>query len=786
MSNSSGNSGVAATRRAIEALDRLLPRYRIAVLLLTAYLAFFYRLCRQAPASTVPTTESGVDLLDPAAGEPLTRTSVLARVRAEAQVAVAGDAAVGEGGAAVRRPAVVRRDANDAARRVGTIRKEIRKEVLYSEGAQGLEGPDADERADVAELVGRARALTAKAAAGREGGDGSRHGEGHRLPSELAAIHTSLGAIHSAHAEFQAALRELGLAIGAAADAGDAEGVALGLATSAQLKLKHYRYQSAQAGFETAFRQGEDSGVLANGTRAAVLSNAGWAALLSGSPITAESHFLTALISAGHRSGDHSSSAAVLLKASCHARRDGLDGHRAIALTGLSLVFFRRQPSSTITLKATSREDRSVRRAQELVECAALLLRGGAAELDRPEDEVRIRHALGLAQLALGSAEAARRQHHRAVHLGAGRGGGDPCRAAGGDLPLCSHGALHLGLTAAVAGNITLGERHVDGLLARADARAALNETGQWFARFARGHEWLPGEGSDGAAFLASLAGRAVGLLFGDGAAGDSRSALRLLTDHGRLLLHAGRPPAEALASLRRARRLFGGAASNIPVSSTTGSRRDREAATLHGLLGEAHYRSGHADRAVCSFRRALVLERQAAAKAGGRCPLGAQRRLAASHAALGKARILTAGASPQRWRDAVRGLQEGRSAARLARLGPEDPLALGLEATYWRAARLAHRRGAFQTCPGPRDALLYGPTCEAPEVVAPSTLDETGSASYAGDSAISEGDRAESSEVAIGSSEGESSSLPSVPCSGSCAPSGASPARAVVAAAEV
>jgi tetratricopeptide (TPR) repeat protein len=319
--------------------------------------------------------------------------------------------------------------------------------------------------------------------------------------------------------------------------------------------------------------------------------------------------------------------------------------------------------------------------------------------------EPRVWTALGFARQALAETSAARRYHRRAAL----RELSDPALTAASqspdeyvtcataaDLSSCSHNALHLGLVDFGAGNASLGVGHVELLLSRTDAVSA--EAAEWLTRFARATAWVP----SGRDFGGFLLGRVEPLLKSEG---EARLA-RHFVEYGRFLLANRDKPAKlkrALTQLSRARDIIEKADLDVGMG-------DVEVASLYSTMGAVQHQVGDIQQAVESFENALKYDRRAAA-AGGKPDY---KRMLLSHANLGAMRLQLAGSDSRRWRVAIEDLSDGRRMAREAGLSLLDPIVQKFEASYRNAMRLAHHRGMLDTCPGPLDAFLYGPTCSS------------------------------------------------------------------------
>jgi len=235
-------------------------------------------------------------------------------------------------------------------------------------------------------------------------------------------------------------------------------------------------------------------------------------------------------------------------------------------------------------------------------------------------------------------------------------------------------------------------------------AAAATAEAAEWLARFAKAVAWFP----NGHGFAVLLARRAAPLL----RESDKDSTAGHLAEFGRLFLEA-RPslPAEAASALRRAAQLLNASNEGMLLEENH-TWPLQELAALHGAAGRASYQAGDVVVAIDSFELALDLNRQAVAVRGDQ---ENYKRLVVSQVDLAMVLLGTAtlrGGNQGAWRASLGHFREARHAARLGHLEPNDEVMISLEATYFRALRLAHRRGVLNSCPGPLDALLYGISC--------------------------------------------------------------------------
>jgi len=635
------------------AAERFMVRHRTSSALIFAYCSFFYRLYDEAgklgavgPGPVATELATGTMMLDPEAGMPLTRASVLARVR----VADHGRRA----GAGLRREGAGKPDEKVS---------EDDDPMTLLEGALGVAASEKEPK---------------------------------RRAHLLAESYTALGNIHSARGHYYEMLHAMSLALRASADSGDNEAVSNLQVALGHLELKHHRYYAAGTRFEDALQTSAGANI-SNATRVEALAGLGWAALVQGSGEVAGGRFLEALAWAPPSKLSVSVAVSIAVAAArregCRVRLDGLDAPRALSLAGLGLMSARAANGAIIRDGDGDGAMDGRRSSAILLDCAVSLFQGLSAPLQDP----RTWGVLGLARHTLHEMAAAKRYHQRAA-LRERRDSalvmaipGDSTCATAADLPACSHNALHLGLADFGAGNAPLGMRHVDVLLSRTSEIAV--EAAEWLTRFARAHAWAPA-GHDFAAFLL---GRVEPLLKGEG---EARMAKHFV-DHGRFLL-AGESPARfkrALSQLGRARVIV----ERVDIGWT-----DSEVAQLYSTMGSVQHQVGQVEEAVLSFENSLKFDRQSAAASAR----PNHKRLLLSHANLGAARLQLAGTNPQRWRVALKDMNDGRQAAHKAGLSLLDPIMKELEDSYRNAMRLAHRRGMLATCPGPLAAFLYGPSC--------------------------------------------------------------------------
>jgi len=648
-------------RRMMSWFEQFIVRHRTTLALIFGYCSFFRRIYDESgkfgnPAlGPVPTPlSSGQMLLDPSVVEPLTRSSVLSRLKTL-------NASGKSTGAGLRRE------------KPAQWNKEVIQEAEMPEDPLGRIEKALQLLVAKEDPVHRARLLT--------------------------ETYTSLGYIHSAHGRYYEMLHAMALALRTSASAGDNDTVSELHVTLGNLELKHHRYYAAGTRFEDALQSGQGAN-FNNFTRVEALAGLGWAMLMQANPKAAGTHFLTALgwLRSGATLNDSLfvATSDAVDRHGCRAHLDGLDGVRVLALAGLGLAS---------AFPAVSKDHKPVFRA---IDCAVSLFQGVPKQFQEPY----VWHALGLARHVMidpsvspaARLAATRRYHHRAAM----QGHQDPSISVSGkdaptlshivtmcataaDLTSCAQNALHMGLVDFSAGNSSLGMSHVEQLLSRTGEVSA--EAAEWLIRFARAHAWTP----SGASFASFLLGRAEPLLRSEG---EARLA-RHLFDHGRLLL-AQRKPFQlkrGLSQLSRARDII--EKGNVGWS-------DAEVAGFYSTVGAGQHEAGQIEDAIRSFEKAL--EHGKRAVAGG--DLQSRKRLLLAHANLGALRLQVAGADPRRWRVALADLQEGRRSAREAGLSSIDPVVKGLEDSYRTAMRLAHRRGVLQTCPGPLDALLYGLSC--------------------------------------------------------------------------
>jgi len=286
------------------------------------------------------------------------------------------------------------------------------------------------------------------------------------------------------------------------------------------------------------------------------------------------------------------------------------------------------------------------------------------------------------------------------------------------ELTQCSQSALHLGLAEYTLGNASLGVAYVDHLLASVSSAAQRGtakgnmeaakdveeEAAEWLQRFVRATLPTPPEhGLTGRrwniverhrCFAMHLLSRALPLLLRSAAAGaavrkEPRLA-RLVVELQQLMqLSLGVCPA-ALDEVRLRLEAIDDA-----VDRDFGWPHV-EVLALRRLVSSVHWQRGDVTRGI------EVLER------GLQSQLDNSVETVAAYADLAAMQLQDAGQSASRWREAVNTFRQARELAE----GIDAAFAHHLSSSYRHASRLAHRRGVYDTCPGPLDAFLYGEAC--------------------------------------------------------------------------
>jgi len=456
-----------AARQVLGWFDRLFLQHRTTTVLLTVYYGVVYKFLepRPPPASSPYRTpdhagtqagaarlpgSSGPELLDPMAGEPLAR---------------------GSGGIGRAAAPLTRRGSPAAA---GTWGEPVGVASLPPE--------------DAAAMLEQALAAVPVAAA--------------HLGEPQVQVQLALGRLYGGAARYREAVLAMEAGIRMAAGTGSSEkAVALGHMALGQLALRHHRYSEAEGRFGEALRDG--SLLTGGGGGLAALCGAGWSAVMQGASgiARAEARFLVAL----NRTDGTPALLAVqedsrqLQSQRCRARRDGLDGYRVIALAGLSL-------SRSLGHQEAGGDATQTGEAEALDACAAKLLLGaGQGEEALMDEEPPAQLALGVAHLALGQVDAARRQLRRSRRWERlGEAAAYPCSP--GDLTLCARSALYLALAEFAAGRPAVGARHLEQLPLEDELTG--EEASHWLGRFAHAHVALPGGRDLSLAAFTALAAR--------------------------------------------------------------------------------------------------------------------------------------------------------------------------------------------------------------------------------------------------------------------------------------
>jgi tetratricopeptide (TPR) repeat protein len=347
--------------------------------------------------------------------------------------------------------------------------------------------------------------------------------------------------------------------------------------------------------------------------------------------------------------------------------------------------------------------------------------------------------------------------------------------ASGTELLQCSHSALHLGLASYATSDGRLGLSYVDQFLRSVAASAASvaaseaagkvklvgpssteieEEAAEGLIRFAtpfvrervRGGgagvlSPVPAVEASARGFAVQLLARATPFLLRSGAAGASiLKEARLARHIADLSKYVDELSAERLREVLESL-LQAQAAAALESSSRAASDDDDggsfgwpkcEVASLHRLIATLHYRIGDVAQAIGSLDLSLQLQNVKDMTAAtpemrmGTEPVsdcsGAE--ALSDYTNLAVMQMEAAGQSAPRWRAAIESFRQARRLAaslgrgrrrqqwkqgQAAAFSQYDP---SLEVSYRHALRLAHRRGVYESCPGPLDALLYGASC--------------------------------------------------------------------------
>lgn len=625
--------GAVALSRAVCTLDLVLTRHRTCAILLVAYIGFFHYVYRNAVnESSLPEWDtSGPALLDREPGGPLlSRETVLAR---------AGPARPGGG-----RGFVLRREAADP-------------------GADGQDG-DSDQDPYVNAVGVLKRALVQQSLAGG---------------LHVARLHEALAGVYGLSARYHEAKSEAKAAVATAEALGDFHAAAQARIVWGHLELRYHKHHEAETCFQDALSR---ESTLPRDTRVNALAGAGWAAFLQGALDRAMARFRSCLILAQVSLAVDGSPAATR----CKAHNDGLDGDRAIALSGLSLVEVRAAAGRNSTLRGSVPGD--------LVRCAHRIVHDSGAT---PQS----RRALGLARLGLGELGAARRQHRLALAMESGITAHESGWDAWGvphrtncttHLVACSHNALHMGLIDAVAGDAAKGASHIDRVLTQ--PTVVRKDFAEWLTAFGQAHLWIPGSPE----LMKLLLARATRLL----EATCEDQFVRHLVYRSRLLRKLFPAELETASELLEQALQF--------ERSCNLAWPKHDVASLHHELGSEQLGLGDSQAAFASLERSLQLHRVAIAS-GLPYPLES---LTQHSVSLAEAILQNPKITPDHWRMAVRELANARRTARQSVMATDHAWIKSLDSKFWTTHRLAHRRGVYDTCLGPRDVLLFGPSCRA------------------------------------------------------------------------
>lgn len=625
--------GAVALSRAAGTLDHVLTRHRTCALLLVAYLGFFHYMYRNfTDGSSLPEWDtSGPALLDREPGGPLlSRETVLAR---------AGPARLG-GGHGV----VLRREA----------------------AAPGDEGKDGDgDQNPYVDAVG-----VLKRALVKQSLEGGLH---------VARLHEALVGVYGLSARYQEAQSEAKKAVAAAEALDDFHAAAQARIVWGYLELRYHKHYEAETRFQDAlFREN----TLPHDTRVSALAGAGWTAFLQGALDRAMARFRSCLVLAQVSLAVDGSPTA----RGCKAHYDGLDGDRATALSGLSLVEVRAAAGRNSTLRVSV--------AGDLVRCAHLIVQDSVAT---PQS----RRALGLARLGLGEIGAARRQHRLAFAMESGL----TARESGWDawgvphranctthLVACSHNALQMGLIDAVGGDAVQGASHIDRVLTQ--PTVVRKDFAEWLMAFGQAHLWIPGSPE----FMKLMLERATRLL--EGTCEDQ--FVRHLVYRSRLLRKLFPAELETASELLEL-------ALRLELSCNLAWPK-HDVASLHHELGSEQLELRDSQAAFASWERSLHLHREAI-ESGVPYPLESltQHSVNLADAILQKTKI-----KPDHWRMAVRELGNARRTARQSAMAMDHVWINSLDSKFLTTHRLAHRRGVYDTCLGPRDVFIFGSSCLA------------------------------------------------------------------------
>jgi tetratricopeptide (TPR) repeat protein len=544
---------------------------------------------------------------------------------------------------------------------------------------------------------------------------------------QLASLFATEARIHGEKGRHMMALHSLTEALHTVKPFNDPQTIAFVHSEFGRLESKHYRYASAETHFHDALSAGWD---LDNVTLAPFLAGAGWAALMrEGGASRAESAFFDVLEKVGPLcSGSLDEGYMPPPAGICHAYNDGLDGDRAAALAGLCL---KRAVSGNMVRES----DRSY--PGHLCDCAKDILRSGETS------EPAARRSLGLAWQALGSRQARKEQHSAlleeqaqaarstscVLHLGfaGSRVGG--YRAPNGsdttELRQCSHSALHLGFAEYTTGDKMLASNYIDQFVSSVlrvfgrnepHAKALLDEAVEWISRFA--HAINKGAGTPkpnprGADYAALLTSKAIFLRL---QGGDEITHPGQLTELVKQLQ-------QCLARGSQANELFGELLESLVQSrdladTYAGMEKDLVAtgvASLHRLVSILNSKLGATSEAVASLASALEAAGTSQFEASDVCGEEAdygKSELLTAYVDLAFALFNAAEKNARDWRTAVARFRDARRYARSAFDDEANLVVRRLEHGFWNALRLAHRRGAYESSPGPRNELLFGQSC--------------------------------------------------------------------------
>jgi len=450
-----------ALQRVFVLLRWVLLWHRAPAVLLTAYVGFFVRLWE---ARNEPHQASPFQVLVPS--QEFIGSSLLADVSLEPL-------------AGAKKPDVlVRRDDRGVR---------LQRQRLVAEAARMT----TENEEDAADILGRAL----------------RSMMGSREAQQQVAYYVALGNAHSAKGRYVEAVRAADLSVRVALDSGDRALLAFAHTMAGQLELRHQRYATALTRLDEADMAMTlalsvntlSSLHMRNGSRAAILSSAGWAAMMQAASGDGHLEAAEARLAAALEASGESIALTLQTRKRCMARHDGLDVSRVLAQAGTGLARVIRALAPVGAGKMATEESTST--ARKLCECASHILlqlevannlHDGHAYADGSFLQARL--ALGLAWLATGNTDAARRQHHLALRrIAPGalslflRKGSGSCNEV--NFPGCIVSVLHLGLVESIAGNATLGTELVQKLLL---AKVFSAEAAEQLLRFANAHAWPP------------------------------------------------------------------------------------------------------------------------------------------------------------------------------------------------------------------------------------------------------------------------------------------------------